>query len=64
MNEFSENSTFLGSRNLRYIQGNADSFGGNFSVKKRFSYFDRRGDDGIEVPCGFFKRFPISNFGS
>lgn len=61
INEFSENSTFLGSRNLRYIQGNADSFGGNFSTKKRFSYFDHR-DDGIEVPCGFFKRFPFSNF--
>ncbi|MCE2055189.1 hypothetical protein HAX54_042147 [Datura stramonium] len=63
INEFCENSTFLGSRNLRYIhEGNADSFGGNFSTKKRFSYFDRRpDDDGIEVPCGFFKRFPISN---
>ncbi|KAK6781916.1 hypothetical protein RDI58_019712 [Solanum bulbocastanum] len=62
MNEFSENSTFLGSRNLRYIQGNADSFGGNFSIKKRFSYFDHRRHDGIEVPCGFFKRFPITKF--
>lgn len=63
ISEFSENSTFLGSRNLRYIQGNADSFGGNFSTKKRFYYFNH-GDDGIEVPCGFFKRFPVSNFGS
>ncbi|OIT31118.1 PREDICTED: uncharacterized protein LOC109209117 [Nicotiana attenuata] len=60
INEFSENSTFLGSQNLRYIQGNADSFGGNFSIKKRFSYFDHS-DDGIEIPCGFFKQFPISN---
>ncbi|CBI30873.3 unnamed protein product, partial [Vitis vinifera] len=44
---------------LRYIQGNADTFGGNFSTQKRISYFDHR-DDGKEVPCGFMKEFSIS----
>ncbi|KAJ9690982.1 hypothetical protein PVL29_013240 [Vitis rotundifolia] len=44
---------------LRYIQGNADTFGGNLSTQKRISYFDHR-DDGKEVPCGFMKEFSIS----
>lgn len=47
---------------LRYIQGNADTFGGNFSTQKRISYFDHR-DDGKEVPCGFMKEFSISKSG-
>ncbi|XP_051128157.1 uncharacterized protein LOC127249440 isoform X2 [Andrographis paniculata] len=51
-----------GALRMRYMQGNNDrSFGGNLSVAKRFSYFDFRGD-GIEVPCGFFIRFPISDY--
>ncbi|CAK9166362.1 unnamed protein product [Ilex paraguariensis] len=45
---------------LRYMQGNTKSFGGNFSTQKRISYSDHR-HVGIEVPCGFFKKFPISN---
>lgn len=47
---------------LRYMQGNADTFGGNFSFQNRISYFDHH-DDGIEVPCGFFKPFQISPSG-
>ncbi|GAA0165048.1 hypothetical protein LIER_20548 [Lithospermum erythrorhizon] len=54
------NSKELGSHNLKYIKGYADTFGGNFSIEKRFSYFDH-GDEGTEIPCGFFKHFPVSN---
>ncbi|KAK6150035.1 hypothetical protein DH2020_017560 [Rehmannia glutinosa] len=53
------NSTEIGAP-LRYMQGNnAVSFGGNLSFQKRLSYFDHL-ENGIEIPCGFFKRFPIS----
>ncbi|KAF7840470.1 transmembrane protein [Senna tora] len=48
------------SRVLRYMQGNADSFGGNFSVQTRFSYLNHQNDD-TEIPCGFLKKFPISD---
>ncbi|KAF8021088.1 hypothetical protein BT93_G1498 [Corymbia citriodora subsp. variegata] len=44
---------------LRYKQGRDDRFGGTFGGRERFSYFDHR-DDSVEVPCGFFKEFPIS----
>ncbi|KAG8385286.1 hypothetical protein BUALT_Bualt03G0026200 [Buddleja alternifolia] len=54
------NSTELGASSLRYMQGNAESFGGNFSIQKRVSYFDHRVDE-TEIPCGFFKSFPISS---
>ncbi|VFQ58797.1 unnamed protein product [Cuscuta campestris] len=51
----------LGSGTLNYAHGEEDSFGGNFSVAKRFSYFDQAGDDRTkEIPCGFFKPFPVS----
>lgn len=60
--EICQNSTALGAQSLRYIQGNAENFGGNFGIEKRLSYFDHR-EDGVEIPCGFFKRFPISNSG-
>ncbi|KAG9129420.1 hypothetical protein Leryth_018483 [Lithospermum erythrorhizon] len=53
-------SKLLCSHNLKYIKGYADTFGGNFSIEKRFSYFDH-GDEGTEIPCGFFKHFPVSN---
>ena len=49
-------------RTLRYMQGNADSFGGNLSSHLRFSYFDHQ-NDSREVPCGFLKKFPISDYG-
>lgn len=55
-------SSILGSRALRYIKGDSESFGGNFSIQKRFSYFDH-GDEGIEIPCGFFRGFPIRRSG-
>ncbi|EYU34214.1 hypothetical protein ABFS82_03G028300 [Erythranthe guttata] len=56
------NSTSLGlPPALRYKQGNTDSFGGNFNIQKRLSYFDYS-DGEIEIPCGFFKHFPISTF--
>ncbi|KAL8468488.1 hypothetical protein ACS0TY_031630 [Phlomoides rotata] len=45
---------------LRYMQGNAETFGGNFSFQNRISYFDHH-DDRIEVPCGFFKSFQITS---
>ncbi|WOH12038.1 hypothetical protein DCAR_0831536 [Daucus carota subsp. sativus] len=57
--EFSRNSTTLGSRVIRYLKDSADSFGGNFTTKKRFSYYDHEDDD--EIPCGFLTRFPVSN---
>ncbi|XP_054779480.1 alkaline ceramidase TOD1-like [Prosopis cineraria] len=53
------NNTPSSSRVLRYMQGNADSFGGNFSTHVRFSYFDHQGHDTV-VPCGFLKDFPVS----
>nr|GMD06513.1 uncharacterized protein LOC109188594 [Ipomoea batatas] len=52
-------SSSLGSWNLRYLQeNNADSFGGNFTARRRFSYFHHR-DHRKAIPCGFFKHFPI-----
>jgi len=48
--------------NLRYINGKSESFGGNFSTQKRFSYFNHSNID-VEVPCGFFRDFPVSNSG-
>ncbi|KAK4386479.1 hypothetical protein Sango_2518500 [Sesamum angolense] len=60
MHRLLENSTSLGARSLRYIQGNAESFGGNLSFQKRISYFDHSEDE-PEIPCGFFRDFPITN---
>ncbi|KAJ4888660.1 hypothetical protein Rs2_28408 [Raphanus sativus] len=48
------------SESLRYIHGKSEIFGGNFSTQKRFSYFNHSNND-VEVPCGFFRDFPISN---
>ncbi|XVF40144.1 hypothetical protein PTKIN_Ptkin01aG0087500 [Pterospermum kingtungense] len=45
---------------LRYLQGKGDTFGGNLSTQKRFSYFDHS-NDGNKVPCGFLKKFPVSD---
>ena len=47
---------------LRYMKRNSKNFGGNLSTQKRISYFDLL-NDSVEVPCGFFKRFPISDPG-
>ncbi|KAL8087945.1 hypothetical protein AgCh_037910 [Apium graveolens] len=57
--EFSKNSTTLGSRVVKYLKDNANSFGGNFSTKKRNSYYDH--EDYVEIPCGFFTKFPVSD---
>lgn len=51
-------SSSLSSPVLKFMQEKAYSFGGNFSTQKRISYLDH-GDDRVEVPCGFFKEFPI-----
>ncbi|KAL8480209.1 hypothetical protein ACS0TY_026443 [Phlomoides rotata] len=56
MQNMMKNSTPVAS--LRYMQGNAQIFGGNFSFEKRMSYFD---ETETEIPCGFMQRFPISN---
>ncbi|CDY43959.1 BnaA02g24370D [Brassica napus] len=48
------------SETLRYIHGKSETFGGNLSTQKRFSYFNHSNND-VEVPCGFFRDFPISN---
>ncbi|OAY29146.1 hypothetical protein MANES_15G121500v8 [Manihot esculenta] len=48
------------SQGLRYMKENSESFGGNFSTQKRRSYFQHLNDN-VEIPCGFFKKFPVSN---
>ncbi|KAJ7947298.1 Inner membrane protein oxaA [Quillaja saponaria] len=55
----SKNSS-LSSKELKYMQGKADSFGGNFSTQMRISYFDNQNNI-TQVPCGFMKNFPISD---
>ncbi|KAF3449929.1 hypothetical protein FNV43_RR06008 [Rhamnella rubrinervis] len=55
MQRLSKNSSAL-----RYMKGKADSFGGNFSVQDRLSYFDNEKNI-VGIPCGFLKKFPISN---
>ncbi|KAK4440166.1 hypothetical protein Salat_0351500 [Sesamum alatum] len=56
------NSTAYGPQSaLRYMQGSAESFGGNLSFQKRESYFNHREDETDEIPCGFLRRFPISD---
>ncbi|KAL6991445.1 Alkaline ceramidase tod1 [Sarracenia purpurea var. burkii] len=57
--ELCRNST--GARHPKYMQGTDASFGGTFSTQKRISYFDYS-DVSVELPCGFFKEFPISNY--
>jgi hypothetical protein len=52
----------VSSHALRYMKGNSKNFGGNFSTQKRISYFDLL-NNSVEVPCGFFKRFPVSDSG-
>ncbi|XP_050231437.1 alkaline ceramidase TOD1 [Mercurialis annua] len=45
---------------LKYMKRKSESFGGKFNTKKRISYFNHV-NDSVEIPCGFFKKFPISN---
>lgn len=49
-------------RPLRYVKGNADTFGGNLSTLTRFSYFNHQNHN-TEVLCGFLKKFPVSDSG-
>ncbi|CAO2209472.1 unnamed protein product [Urochloa humidicola] len=43
---------------LRYQSGRRNTFAGNFSTKKRRSFF-RYTDSQVKIPCGFFKEFPV-----
>ncbi|KDP37973.1 hypothetical protein JCGZ_04616 [Jatropha curcas] len=56
--ELCKNSS-VSSNGLRYVEGKSESFGGNFNTQKRMSYFNNL-NDRLEIPCGFFKKFPIS----
>lgn len=53
------------SSNLSYLLANSDSFAGNFTAHKRFSFFDYRdyGNATVPVPCGFLKKFPVRDSG-
>ncbi|RZC67472.1 hypothetical protein C5167_011160 [Papaver somniferum] len=58
--DFMQNS-FSSSSLPKYMSaGKGNSFGGNFSIQERMSYYNRV-DDEVEVPCGFMKEFPVSN---
>ncbi|OEL38027.1 hypothetical protein BAE44_0000953 [Dichanthelium oligosanthes] len=43
---------------LRYQIGRRDTFAGNLSTEKRRSFFTHT-DNQVEIPCGFFKEFPV-----
>ncbi|XP_062219605.1 alkaline ceramidase TOD1-like [Phragmites australis] len=47
---------------LRYQKGSKDSFAGNFSAEERRSFFSHT-DNEVEIPCGFFKEFPVREVG-
>uniref|UniRef100_A0ACD5VN99 Uncharacterized protein n=1 Tax=Avena sativa TaxID=4498 RepID=A0ACD5VN99_AVESA len=44
---------------LRYQNGSRDTFAGNLSTEERRSFFTHT-DAAVEIPCGFFKDFPIT----
>ncbi|KMT02236.1 hypothetical protein BVRB_9g206270 [Beta vulgaris subsp. vulgaris] len=46
---------------LSYMQGKAATFGGNFSIDKRVSFFDQL-QQRTEFPCGFFKPFTVNDY--
>ncbi|KAG0454746.1 hypothetical protein HPP92_023696 [Vanilla planifolia] len=48
----SENSSHV----LRYLHGKGETFAGNFSARRRRSFFEHR-DDGKPLPCGFLREF-------
>ncbi|XP_038881256.1 uncharacterized protein LOC120072816 [Benincasa hispida] len=58
-----QSSSSSQSSNLRYLLANSDTFGGNFTAERRFSFFDYRDYDttNVPVPCGFLKKFPVSD---
>uniref|UniRef100_J3KXJ6 TOD1/MUCI70 glycosyltransferase-like domain-containing protein n=1 Tax=Oryza brachyantha TaxID=4533 RepID=J3KXJ6_ORYBR len=43
---------------LRYQSGRRDSFAGNLSTDQRRFFFNHT-DSAAEIPCGFFKEFPL-----
>lgn len=43
---------------LQYQNGRRDSFAGNLSDEERRSFFSHT-DSAVEIPCGFFKVFPL-----
>ncbi|XP_062190068.1 alkaline ceramidase TOD1-like [Phragmites australis] len=43
---------------LRYQRGRRKSFAGNLSAEERRSFFSHT-DNRVEIPCGFFKEFPL-----
>jgi hypothetical protein len=47
---------------LRYQNGRRDTFAGNLSTEERRSFFTYT-DRAVEIPCGFFKDFPIAQAG-
>lgn len=53
------------SSNLRYLLANSDSFGGNFTAERRFSFFHYPDYDtsSVPLPCGFLKKFPVGDSG-
>lgn len=44
---------------MRYQNGRRDTFAGNLSTQERRSFFTRT-DAAVEIPCGFFKDFPLA----
>ncbi|CAA0823719.1 Protein of unknown function (DUF616 [Striga hermonthica] len=50
-----------GQSGLRYMQGNHETFGGNLNLSERLSFFDHHEEEETEIPCGFFKKFPVSD---
>ncbi|EEE54096.1 hypothetical protein OsJ_00843 [Oryza sativa Japonica Group] len=47
---------------LRYQNGRRNSFAGNLSTVERRSFFNHT-DSAVEIPCGFFKEFPVRESG-
>uniref|UniRef100_A0A0D9UY66 TOD1/MUCI70 glycosyltransferase-like domain-containing protein n=1 Tax=Leersia perrieri TaxID=77586 RepID=A0A0D9UY66_9ORYZ len=47
---------------LRYQNGRRNSFAGNLSTDERRSFFNHT-DSSVEIPCGFFKEFPVRKAG-
>lgn len=46
---------------MKYMRGGRQTFAGNFSVQERNYFFNHGSDDDrVEIPCGFFKEFPVS----
>jgi hypothetical protein len=64
INGLSSNLSASASRSpaLRYQSGRRDTFAGNLSTEKRRWFFNHT-DSRVEIPCGFFKEFPVPEAG-